>query len=47
MTGKDLEYKLGVVGKAKSEYSRLGKIFNKMLDEKYKKEECLKRLKDI
>ena len=36
LTGEDLEYKLDVVQKAKSEYSPLGKVFNKGLDESKK-----------
>ena len=47
MTGGDLGYKPGVVGKAQFEYSPLGKVFNKGLDEKDKKEVLLKRLKNI
>ena len=38
-TGEDLGYKLGVVEKAKFEYSPLGKVFNKGLDESDKKNE--------
>ena len=37
LTGKDLGYKLRVVEWAKFEYSPLGKVFNKGLDEKDKK----------
>lgn len=33
LTGEDLVYKLGVVEQAKFEYSLLGKIFNKWLEE--------------
>ena len=47
MTGKDLGYKPGVVEKAKFEYSSLGKVSDKGLDEKDKKEGLLKRLKNI
>ena len=47
MTGEDLRYKPGVVEKAKFEYSPLGKVFNKRLDESDKKEGPLKRLKNI
>ena len=36
LTGEDLRYKPGVVEKAKFEYSPLGKVFNKGLDEKDK-----------
>ena len=47
LTGKDLEIKPDVVSKAKFEYSALGKIFNKGLDESNEKEGLLKRLKNI
>ena len=47
LTGEDLGYKPGIVEKAKFEYSPLGKVFNKGLDESDKKEELLKRLKNI
>ena len=47
LTGEDLGYKPGVVEKAKFEYSPLGKVFNKGLDESDKKEGVLKRLKNI
>ena len=47
MTGKDLGYKPGVVEKAKFEYSPLGKVFNKGLKKEDKKQELLKRLKNI
>ena len=47
MTGEDLRYKPGVVEKAKLEYSPLGKVFNKRLDESDKKEGLFKRLKNI
>ena len=47
LTGKDLGYKPDVIQKAKFEYSPLGKVFNKGLDESDKKEELLKRLKNI
>ena len=46
MTGKDLGYKPGVVEQAKFEYSPLGKVFNKGLEKKGKKEVLLKRLKN-
>ena len=42
---ENLGYKPGVVKKAKFEYSPLGKVFNKGLDDK--KEGLFKRLKDI
>ena len=32
LTGEDLGYKPGVVEQAKSDYSPLGKVFNKGLD---------------
>ena len=47
MTGEDLGYKPDVTQKAKFEYSSLGKVFNKGLDESDKKEVLLKRLKNI
>ena len=47
LTGKDLGYKPDVIQKAKFEYSPLVKVFNKGLDESDKKEELLKRLKNI
>ena len=48
LTGEDLCLKASTVEQAKSEYSPLGKIFNKALDkEKDKKEGLLKRLKNI
>ena len=47
MTGEDLGYKSDVVQKAKFEYSPLGKVFNKGLDESDKREGLLKRLKNI
>ena len=47
MTGEDLGYKPDVIQKAKLEYSPLGKVFNKGLDESDKKEGLLKRLKNI
>ena len=47
MTGEDLRYKSGVVELAKFEYPPLGKVFDKALDEKDKKEGLLKRLKNI
>ena len=46
LSGKDLGYKPDVIQKAKSEYSPLGKVFNKGLDESDKKG-LLKRLKNI
>ena len=47
LAGKDLGYKPDVIEKAKFEYSPLGKVFNKGLDESDKKEVLLKRLKNI
>ena len=47
LTGEDLRYKPGIVEKANFEYSPLGKVFNKGLDESDKKERLLKRLKNI
>ena len=47
LTGEDLGYKPDVVQKAKFEYSPLGKVFNKGLDESEKQEGVLKRLKYI
>ena len=44
---EDLGYKPDVIQKAKFEYSPLGKVFNKGLDESDKKEGRLKRLKNI
>ena len=47
LPGEDLGYKPDVIQKAKFEYSPLGKVFNKGLDQSDKKEELLKRLKNI
>ena len=47
LTGEDLGYKPDVIQKAKFEYSLLGKIFNKGIDEIDKKEKLFKRLKNI
>ena len=47
LTGEDLGYKPDVIQKAKFEYSPLGKVFNKGLEESDKKEGLLKRLKNI
>ena len=38
LTGEDLGYKPGVLEKVKFEYSPLGKVFNKGLDENDKKQ---------
>ena len=47
LTGEDLGHKPDVIQKAKFEYSSLGKVFNKGLDESDKKEGLLKRPKNI
>ena len=47
LTDEDLGYKPDVIQKAKFEYSALGKVFNKGLDQSDKKEGLLKRLKNI
>ena len=47
LTGEDLGYKPGVVEQAKFQYSPLGKVFNEGLGKEDKKEELLKRLKNI
>ena len=47
LTGEDLGYKPEIVEKAKFEYSPLGKVFNKRLDESDRKEGHLKKLKNI
>ena len=47
MTGEDLGLKPSTLEQAKFEYSPLAKIFNKGLKEEEKKEELLKRLKNI
>ena len=46
LTGEDLGYKPSTVEQAKSQYSPLGKIFNKGLSQEDKKEGLLKRLKN-
>ena len=43
LTGEDLEYKLGVVEKAKFDYFSLGKVFNKRLKKEDKKGRLLRR----
>ena len=43
LTGEELGYKPDVIQKAKFEYSPLGQVFNKGLDESDKKEKFLKR----
>ena len=47
LTGEDLDIKPSIVEQAKFEYSPLGKIFNKGLSEKDKKERLFKRLENI
>ena len=46
-TGEDLGYKPSAIEQAKFEYSPLGKIFNKGLNEDDKKERLFKRLRNI
>ena len=47
VTGGDLGYKPSTVEQARFDYSPLGKVFNKGLTEKDKKEELLKSVKNI
>ena len=47
LTGKDLGYRPSVLEQTKFDYSPLGKVFNKRLDEDGKKEGLFKRLKNI
>ena len=47
LTGEDLGLKPSTVEQAKFEYSPLGKVFNKRLDEDDKKEGLFKRLENI
>ena len=47
LTGEDLDIKPSIVEQAKFEYSPLGKIFNKGLNEEDKKERLFKRLENI
>ena len=47
LTGEDLDIKLSTIEQAKLEYSPLGKIYNKGLSEKGKKEVLFKRLENI
>ena len=47
LTGEDLGLKPNTVEQAKFEYSPLGKVFNKGLNEEDKKEGILKRLENI
>ena len=46
-TGEDLGLKPNTIEQARFEYSPLGKIFNKSLHKKDKKERLFKRLKNI
>ena len=47
LTGEDLSLKPNTIEQAKLEYSPLGKIFSRGLDEVDKKEVLFKRLKNI
>ena len=47
LTGEDQDYKASAVEQARFESFLLGKIFNKGLEKEDKKEELLKRLKNI
>ena len=47
LTGEDLDLKPSTVEKTKFQYSPLGKIFNKELNEDIKKEGLFKRLEKI
>ena len=47
LTGEDLGLKPSTIEQAKFEYSPLGKIFNKGLSEKDKKEGLFKKLENI
>ena len=47
LTGEDLGYKPDVIQKARFEYSLLGKVFIKGLNESDKKEGIFKRLENI
>ena len=44
LTSKDLGYKLDVIQKAKFEYSPLGRVFNKGLDESEKKRRTFEKI---
>ena len=46
LTGEDLGYKSDVVQKAKFEYSPLGKLFNKGINESYKKRRTFEKIKE-
>ena len=47
LTGENLGLKPSIIEQTKFEYSPLGKVFNKGLDEDDKKEGLFKRLKNI
>ena len=47
MTGEDLGYRPSVLEQTKFDYSPLGKVFNKGLDDDDKKEGFFKRLRNI
>ena len=47
LTGENLGVKPSIIEQTKFEYSPLGKVFNKGLDEDDKKEGLFKRLKNI
>ena len=47
LTGEDLNYKPSTVEQAKFDYSPLRKVFSKGFKEEDKKEELLKRMKNI
>ena len=47
LTGEDLGYKTSVIEQAKFDFSPLGNIFNKGLNEKDKKQEPFKRLENV
>ena len=47
MSSKDLGYTSWVVERSKFEYSPLGEVFNKGLDEDHKKEVLLKRVQNV
>ena len=47
LTGEDLDIKPGTIEQAKSEYSLLGKTFNKGWDKVDQKEGLFKRLQNI
>ena len=47
LTGEDLNFKPSTVEQAKSESSPFGKVLNKGMDEKDKKEGLFKRLRNI